>query len=276
MPMAPVSSVRLHDAGDERSELAAATLTAAGPDRFRKRFGVDDPDMAGILEVVADVGDPVGPAHDLTLGSRRCRPGPGVVADAVERLGAQVERPQDHVGAPHGVVVALVDVRAEGVLRGVAARPVTAVVSECDRLGQRDVEPGGPGDRGRDLRDLERVGQPGALMVLGEHEHLGLPGEPAERRAVNDPVAIAFEAGSVRIGGLGDLPRPGSVGPGGPGNEQKVLGLLSSFPGDTAARGHVGLRVGVGAAEPRGTSGALAGAVALHGLGPGDGTLNGH
>ena len=125
--------------------------------------------------------------------------------------------------------------------RGVAARPVAAVVPEGDRLGQCHVEPDGAGDRGRHLRHLDRVGQPGALMVLGEHEHLGLPGEAAERRAVDDAVPVPFEAGSVRIGSLGDLARTGAVGPGGSGNEQKVLCFLPSLPGGTAARGHVGV-----------------------------------
>ena len=73
---------------------------------------------------------------------RACRGGaaPRVVADAVERLGAQVERQQRDVGAPHGVVEAAVDVRREGVLAGVTTRAVAAVVPERDRLGERDVE----------------------------------------------------------------------------------------------------------------------------------------
>ena len=90
----------------------------------------------GVLEVVADVGDAVGPRHDLALGGGRRGPRPGVVADAVERLGAQVERGQHDVGAPHGVVVALGEVGGEGVLAGVAAGTVAAVVAEGDGLGE--------------------------------------------------------------------------------------------------------------------------------------------
>jgi hypothetical protein len=55
-------------------------------------------------------------------------------------------------------------------------------------------------DRARDLGDLERVRQPGPLMVVGEHEDLGLAGEPTERRGVQDAVAVALEAGAERVG----------------------------------------------------------------------------
>ena len=105
-----------------------------------------------------------------------------VVADAVEGLPAQVERRQRHVGAPGGVVEAAVDVGGEGVLAGVAARAVAAVVPEGDGLGQRHVEPAGPGDAGGHLGHLEGVGQPGPLVVVGEDEDLGLAGQPPEGR----------------------------------------------------------------------------------------------
>ena len=147
-----------------------------------QHVGGDDAGGHGVLEVVADVGDAVGPRHDLALRRGRRRPAPRVVADAVERLGAQVERAQRDVGAPRGVVVAAVDVRRQGVLAGVAARPVAAVVAEGDGLGQGDVEPEHAGDGRGDLGDLEGVGEAGALVVVGEHEHLGLAGQAAERR----------------------------------------------------------------------------------------------
>ena len=90
------------------------------------------------------------------------------------------------------------------VLAGVAARAVAAVVAERDRLGERDVEAERPGDRRGHLGDLEGVGEPGALVVVGEHEHLGLAGQAAERGGVQDAVAVAFEAGAARVGLLLD------------------------------------------------------------------------
>ena len=48
---------------------------------------------------------------------------------------------------------------------------------------ERDVEAGRPGDADRDLRDLDRVGEPVAeVIVVGRDEHLALAGEAAERR----------------------------------------------------------------------------------------------
>ena len=54
------------------------------------------------------------------------------------------------------------------------------------------------GDRARDLRHLEAVGQPGAVVVaLVEHEHLRLVGQPPEGRRMHDAVAVALEQGSA-------------------------------------------------------------------------------
>ena len=116
------------------------------------------------------------------------------------------------VGAPHRVVEAAVDVRAERVLAGVTARAVTAVVAERDGLGERHVQPERAGDRRGDLGDLERVGEPGALVVVGEDEDLGLAGQPAERAGVQDAVAVALEAGAPRSGASSTarLPAPGA------------------------------------------------------------------
>ena len=107
------------------------------------------------------------------------------------------------VGAPHRVVVAAGDVGRQGVLAGVAAGAVAAVVAEGDRLGQRDVEAEGPGDRRGHLGHLQGVGEPGALVVVGEHEHLGLAGQPAEGGGVEDAVAVALEARPPLVGLLG-------------------------------------------------------------------------
>ena len=193
----------LDDATDERVQLAAAPLAAPLPhDVGEHRLG-DDAGEHGIFEVVAHVRDAVGPRHDLAFGGGRRRPGPRVVADAVECLGAEVERGQHHVGAPHGVVVPAGDVGGEGVLGCVAPGPVPAVVAEGDGLGEGHVEAARAGDGGGDLGDLERMGQAGALVVVGEDEDLGLSGESAEGRgAVQDPVAVALEAGAERVGGL--------------------------------------------------------------------------
>ena len=64
-----------------------------------------------------------------------------------------------------------------------------------------------------DLRDLERVGEPGALVVLGKDETWRLACKPPEGGGVQDAVTVALEAGAVGVGLFGDspgcrLPRP--------------------------------------------------------------------
>jgi hypothetical protein len=81
---------------------------------------------------------------------------------------------------------------------------MTAVVSEGNGLGERHVEAEWTGDRHRDLGDFEGMGQTSSLMVVGKDEDLGLAGQSTKGRGVQNAVAIAFEAGAVRIGLLVD------------------------------------------------------------------------
>ncbi len=168
-----------------------------------------------------------------------------MVADAVERLGAQVERRQDHVGAPHGVVVPLGHVGAQRVLAGVAAGAVAAVVAEGDGLGERDVEPERGGDATGHLGHLERVGEAGALVVVREDEHLGLAGQPPEGGRVQDAVPVALEAGAPGVGWLLAAPVAGAARPGGAGGQAGLLGLLPILPGDPCRPARAGVRVAV-------------------------------
>ena len=89
---------------------------------------------------------------------------------------------------------ALLQARVEHRLADVPERRVAEVVTEPDRLGEVLVEAQRASDRARDLGDLERVGQPGAVVVaLGRHEHLRLVLQPAERLAVDDAVTVALQ-----------------------------------------------------------------------------------
>ncbi len=102
-------------------------------------------------------------------------------------------------------------------------RGVAEVMGERQRLGQILVEAEGPGERARDLRDLERMGEARAVMVaLVLQEDLRLVLEAAEGGRVDDPVAVALEfaarrrwllgtqpaATPVRIGGIDGAPAP--------------------------------------------------------------------
>ena len=126
-------------------------LDRVSPHEFRtmsgRMAGGDDAGRDGVLPVVAHVGDAVGPAHHLAFGGRRSRARPRVVADPVECLLAQVQSGERDVGAPHGVVEPVGEEDPEGVLAGVTAGAVAAVVTERDGLGQGHVEAAGAGDR---------------------------------------------------------------------------------------------------------------------------------
>jgi hypothetical protein len=100
-------------------------------------------------------------------------------------------------------------------------------VAQGDCLGERHVEPTGPGHCGGDLGHLERVGQPGALVILREDEHLGLPGQAAERGGMEDPVAVTFEAGAPFVGFLGSVPVPAAHRPAGTRGEEAVFTPLT-------------------------------------------------
>ena len=87
----------------------------------------------------------------------------------------------------------------ERALAGMAERRMAEVVGERQRLAQILVEPERAGERAGDLRDFERVGEPGAEMVaLVEDEHLRLVGQPAEGGGMDDAVAVAAEIGAGR------------------------------------------------------------------------------
>ena len=187
-----------------------------------------------------------------------------MVADAVEGLDAEVERGEDDVGAPHGVVVAAGHERCEGILRRVTTGAVAAVVAERDRLGEGDVEPDRRGDGGGHLGDLERMGEPGALVVFGEDEHLRLAGQPAERGgAVQDAVAVALETRAQGVGRLGHGPIARPTGEGGAGAHRVVLGGLASHAIVRGPDRDLGMAVGVGMTDRR-----IGAAVTRHRGGP--------
>src|SRR6185312_16371294 len=68
------------------------------------------------------------------------------------------------------------------------------VMAVSDRLGQVLVQPQRPRDRSRDPAGLERVREPGAVVVtLRCDENLGLVLQPAKALGMHHPVAIALK-----------------------------------------------------------------------------------
>ena len=100
------------------------------------------------------------------------------------------------------------------------------------------MSPIAPGDRAGDLRDLEGVGEPRALVVVGEDEDLRLAGQSAEGGRVEDAVAVALEAGAERVGLLVASALPGAGRLGGERGQVRQIVILAggALDGGTGAR----------------------------------------
>ena len=175
------------------------------------------PGPDGVVEVVADVGDDVGDAHHLGLQREGLEPRPRISTlplplvcsqDPVARLEREVEaRPLalDHLDHPHRlrrVVEAALDDLVEHPLAGVAEGRVARGRAPAPwpppaiSLSRK-----ASGDGARHLRDLEGVGEAGAVVVADRRqEDLGLALEAPERLAVEDAIAVALVGGAQVVG----------------------------------------------------------------------------
>src|SRR6266508_5156625 len=157
----------------------------------------------GVVDVVVDVRDPVDELDDPSLERERVGR-PGVVENAVAHLLGEVQSsplPFQHVYDAKRMLVVeeakpepFLQCGVEGLLARVAERWVPEVVAEPDRLDEILVEPKRAGDAPRDPRRLERVREPGSVVVaLRRDEDLGLVHQPAEGLRMDDAVAVALE-----------------------------------------------------------------------------------
>ena len=89
-------------------------------------------------------------------------------------------------------------------LAGMTKRRMAEIVGQRQCLGQVLVKGQHARDGTGDLCHLQAVREPRAVVIaLMEHEHLGLVGEPPERRGMHDTVAVALEGrthGACRLG----------------------------------------------------------------------------
>ncbi len=95
----------------------------------------------------------------------------------------------------------------ERALAGMAERWVTKIMGQRQGLGEVLVDAERPRQRPRHLRDFERMGEPGAVVIaLVEHENLRLVLEAAEGGRVDDAVAVAAEGAAALADRLGVQP----------------------------------------------------------------------
>ena len=125
------------------------------------------------------------------------------------------------------------------------------------RLRQVLVEPQGARDRARDADDLERVREPGAVVVaLGRDEDLGLVLQAAEGLGVDDAVAVALERRAQGARLLRRQPSARAVAAHGQGAERDLLGGAQALCETPRHRPRAGLaahagRVAARASRPR-------------------------
>ncbi len=132
--------------------------------------------------------------------------------EAFERFPGEVEAVEAGIAALQardhrqglGIVIETAlrgEARIERALAGMAERRMAEIMGQ--RAGFREilVEAERPRQRARDLGHFEGVGEAGAIVIaFMVDEHLRLVGKPAERRGMDDPIAIAAEiaAGGAR------------------------------------------------------------------------------
>jgi hypothetical protein len=123
---------------------------------------------------------------------------------------------QRHHAQSLGVVVetaVAIEAFIEGAFAGMAERRMAEIVRQRQRLGEVFLEAEPPRQRPGDLRYLERMRQPGPVMIaLVEHEYLGLVLEAAERGGMDHPVAVAAERAAALARRLVELPSPAAGG----------------------------------------------------------------
>ncbi len=163
-----------------------------------------------VVDVVVDVGDDVGDARDLAFDRARTMLGrradrQAVLAlrvprDAVAHLPREIQplpAVLEHVDDAQALLVVAEAARHELVddaLAGMTERRMAEVVTERDRFGQFLVQAQDLRDAARDLRHLERVRQPRAVVIAGRREEdLRLVLQPPKRLRVNDAIAVALK-----------------------------------------------------------------------------------
>jgi len=188
----------------------------------------------GVLDIVVDKGDLIRKTHDAPLRGG-CPCALGVGDDAVAYLPCQVEpfavlfQPIHHTQALHIMVKA---VRAESVQRlftRVTKGGVPQIMRKADSLGQILVQAQAAGDGAGDLRDLQRMGQPGTVQVaLRRKEHLRFLLETPEGLAVQHPVAVPLKHRAQRILRLRHNAAAACIAEGRPRRKGKVFDLFGS------------------------------------------------
>ncbi len=203
--------------------------------RRRNILRREDVPPDGVVDVMVEIGDPVGimddaPFHGVGFFLA------GVAQNSIPHLHSQVQALTALFQPVHHPQALLVVGKAPGhhlpqrLFSGVAEGGVPQVMAQGDGLGQVLVEPQAPGHRAGDLGDLQGMGQPGAVMVpFRGQKHLGFVFQPAECLGMDDPVPIPHKTGAAGGFLLGRGPAPGCACQTSPFLQSALFQLFQSF-----------------------------------------------
>ncbi len=129
----------------------------------------------------------------------------------------------------------------QGILPGMAEGRMAQIMGQGQGLAQVLVQMQIAADGTRDLRNLERMGQPGAEEIaLVIDEHLGLVGQPPEGHGMDDAVPVALKGAAGGAVALRMQAPARGLRPAGIGRQRKggiegspvgVDGFLLPWPG---------------------------------------------
>lgn len=132
------------------------------------------------------------------------------------------------------MVKALGEKGIERIFACVPPRAMAAIVAQGNGFGERNVQSKGSCDTGGYLSDFERMGETGALVVVGEYKDLGLARKSAKSCRVKDAVSIALKACSPWIGRFIDGAIPGSLSTSSSRDKENFFAFLSGQAVDTS------------------------------------------
>ena len=160
---------------------------------------VGDLRLNGAAQVRVEIHVPAVVVFGLMLGD----PFKGLVTEvqSVEALVALFQFGDDAQGVPVMVEGAVIfHLSGQHFFSRMSKGRVPQVVGEADGFRQVFIAAQRPGEGPADLRDFQRMGQPGAVVVsLIIDEDLGLVFQPPEGSGVQDAVLVALVAAAVAV-----------------------------------------------------------------------------
>ena len=188
-----------------------------------------------IVQIMVQISDPVRPAHTFRLRSFRLQR-TGMPENSAADFSRQIQAVTSvfqTIHHPETLLIVAEPFRqeiVEGSLADMTERRMAQIVPQSDGFRQILVQAQSAGDGAGDLGNLQRMRQPGAVMIsLGRKKNLRFKFQAAEGFAMNNPVPVPLKIRPDLAGGYGTFP-PGALRRMGCiGSQQHIFLPLGSF-----------------------------------------------